>query len=64
MQLNFECRILYGVLAVTLSTCYGALQIVILLLLLLLLLMQCKVYANSQTTMTNKYRQKTLPCIA
>jgi len=38
IQLNFECRMLYGALVVTLWTCYGALQIVMLLLLLLLLL--------------------------
>jgi len=32
MQHNFEYRMLYGALVVTLWTCYGALQIVILLL--------------------------------
>jgi len=33
-QLNFECYILYGALAVTLSICYGALHIVAFFLLL------------------------------
>jgi len=36
MQLNFECRMLYGAIVVILWTCYGALQIVVLVLLLLL----------------------------
>ena len=35
-QLNFEKRMLYGALVVTLWTCYGALQVVVVLLLLLL----------------------------